>query len=73
MGPIIQRHTPIRINRYLILVAVVGSSGSMPSISLKKPVYDALVRNGEEPADVANQLCVDHLEDEHGVSVEVDI
>lgn len=42
----------------------------MPSINLKKPLYDELVRHDEDPADIANELTADYLREEHGVEVD---
>jgi hypothetical protein len=41
----------------------------MPAISLRKALYDECIRQGEEPAEYANQALREKLESEHGVEV----
>lgn len=42
----------------------------MPSVNLRKPLYDELVRQGDEPKDAVNEAVEQYLNDEHGVEVD---
>lgn len=45
-------------------------SGTMPSINLRKNLYDELVRIGEDPTEAANEATTKYLEDEHDIEVD---
>lgn len=42
----------------------------MPSINLRRALYDEVVRQGEDPAEVANETVAKYLQEEHDVEVE---
>ena len=41
----------------------------MPTLNLRKPLYDALIRNGEDPTEVTNEAVEAYLRDEHGEEI----
>jgi len=43
----------------------------MPSINLRKPLYDAAIKNGEDPADLVNECVAEHLREEHNLDIKV--
>lgn len=42
----------------------------MPSINLRKPVYDELIRQDEDPVEYVNRVMADHIKAEYDVEVE---
>lgn len=42
----------------------------MPSINLRKPVYDELIRQDKEPVEYVNRVMADHISEEFDVEVE---
>lgn len=41
----------------------------MPSLNLRKPLYDALIRNDEDPTEVVNASVAEYLRDEHNEEI----
>jgi len=44
---------------------------AMPTVSLRKALYDECVRQGVEPTEYANQAVKEKLRDEHDAEVDV--
>jgi hypothetical protein len=42
----------------------------MPSVTLRKALYDECIRHDEEPTDFVNHAVAEKLSEEHGVEVE---
>lgn len=42
----------------------------MPSVNLRKPIYDELVRQDEDPVETMNRVMTNYLKEEHGIEVD---